>query len=88
VPRYKRSAVARNRLKRRLRELVRLWILPADIAADIVLRARAEAYDAMFDALTGDVTRLRAQLLRWSAGLRGTGGPGEAAGSSSARSDA
>lgn len=65
VPRYKQSAVARNRLKRRLRELVRTWILPTDVAVDIVLRVRSDAYDATFEALNADVTRTRTQLLRW-----------------------
>src|SRR5215204_1662918 len=46
VPKHKQTAVARNRLKRRLRELVRLRLLPGAPAADVVIRARREAYDA------------------------------------------
>ena len=44
VPRHKHSAVDRNRLKRRLRELVRLELLPvlrAASALDVAIRARA-----------------------------------------------
>jgi len=65
VPRYKQSAVARNRLKRRLRELTRLQLLPADLPADIVLRVRPDAYDATFDALAEDIVRALTQLTRW-----------------------
>jgi ribonuclease P protein component len=69
VPRFKQSAVARNRLKRRLRELTRLRLLPADLAADVVLRIRPGAYGATFDALTTDVTRALAHLTRWCASI-------------------
>ena len=66
VPRYKHTAVARNRLKRRLRELSRLRLLPADIAADVVVRVRPEAYEASFDALVLDIGRALDQLRRWA----------------------
>lgn len=65
VPRFKHSAVDRNRLKRRLRELSRLRLLPSDIAADVVLRIRPDAYDASFEALSADVERALTQLQRW-----------------------
>ena len=64
VPRYSRSAVDRNRLKRRLRELVRTRLLPNAPPADVVIRARPEAYAASYDALVIDVERARAQLTR------------------------
>jgi ribonuclease P protein component len=67
VPRFKQSAVARNRLKRRLRELTRARLLPADLAADVVLRIRPEAYLATFDMLALDVANALAQLTRWRA---------------------
>jgi ribonuclease P protein component len=65
VPRFKHSAVARNRLKRQLRELARLRLLPAALSADVVLRIRPDAYLATFDALAADVTRAVVQLTRW-----------------------
>jgi ribonuclease P protein component len=65
VPRYKHSAVDRNRLKRRLRELSRLRLIPTDLAADVVLRIRPDAYDASFEALAADVERALVQLTRW-----------------------
>jgi ribonuclease P protein component len=67
VPRFKHSAVDRNRLKRRLRELSRLRLLPADVAADVVLRIRPDTYGASFEALTADVDRALTQLVRWRA---------------------
>jgi ribonuclease P protein component len=71
VPRHRQSAVARNRLKRRLRELARVHLLPTDLPADIVLRIRPEAYDATFEVLRADILRALAQLTRWSSALTG-----------------
>jgi ribonuclease P protein component len=67
VPRYRNSAVDRNRLKRRLRELSRTRLLPSDIAADIVVRIRPEAYRASFLELAADMDHILARLLRWRA---------------------
>ena len=58
VPRHQHTAVERNKLKRRLRELVRTELLPAvagAASADMVIRARREAYGATFAALGMDV---------------------------------
>lgn len=73
VPRYKHSAVDRNRLKRRLRELARLRLLPvlsAQPAADVVLRVFPPAYRATFAQLTGEVERAVRQLARGLPPLR------------------
>jgi ribonuclease P protein component len=67
VPRFKHSAVDRNRLKRRLRELARLRLLPALAGrepADVVIRIAPPAYAAPFAALAADVERLLRQLER------------------------
>ena len=66
VPRYRHTAVARNQLKRRLRELTRLQLLPTRLPVDVVIRARPEAYDVEFDHLRADVDRVLAQLARVS----------------------
>jgi ribonuclease P protein component len=50
------AAVERNKLKRRLRELVRTVMLPHLHAVDVLIRARREAYAADFAALRADVT--------------------------------
>jgi ribonuclease P protein component len=70
VPRFKHSAVARNRLKRRLRELARLHLLPADVPVDVVLRTRPETYGATFERLESDVRRALSELTRWRASAR------------------
>ena len=66
VPKHQSSAVARNRLRRRLREVWRREIQSQQPAWDLVIRARREAYAASFDAL-------RAQLLRWREAVLGVG---------------
>jgi len=62
VPKHRRSAVDRNLLKRRLREVLRLEVLPRlrekGIAADVLVRARREAYLATFP-------QLRDELITW-----------------------
>lgn len=51
------NAVMRNRIKRRLREAVRLSTLPATLAShDAVLIARREALDIPFQDLICDIT--------------------------------
>ena len=62
VPRHKHSAVDRNRLKRRLREIVRLHLLPALPAVDLVVRATPEAYAATFDELVDQLVRALPKL--------------------------
>jgi ribonuclease P protein component len=62
VPKHKQSSVARNRLKRRLREIVRVDVLPVMTAIDLVVRARPEAYRA-------EVVALRAELARGASRL-------------------
>ncbi len=52
VPKHRHSIVERNRLKRRLREIVRQDILPSvSVAADIVVRVGPRAYEASFETL-------------------------------------
>ena len=65
VPRHRQSAVARNRVKRRLRELSRIRLLPLDLPADVVIRIRPEAYRASFEELRSDFDRTVIQLNRW-----------------------
>jgi ribonuclease P protein component len=52
VPRYKESAVKRNRLRRRLREIGRRQVLPVlATPIDIAVRPRPAAYAATFETL-------------------------------------
>ncbi len=58
VPRYRQTAVARNRLRRRLRELVRRRILGGLGSIDLVIRARPDAYRATFVDLAQELETL------------------------------
>lgn len=51
VPKHGRTIVDRNRTKRRLREIVRLRLLPVVEGVDVLLRAEPQAYTATFDQL-------------------------------------
>lgn len=59
VPRYKHSAVDRNRLKRRLREIVRRDILPELGPRDVVVRALPAAYNLSFQDLQRELLQLK-----------------------------
>ena len=63
VPRHKHTIVERNKVKRRLREALRLEVLPrldaAGVAADVIVRARREAYGVPYG-------ELRAELVKWT----------------------
>jgi len=62
VPKHRRNAAERNLLKRRLREVLRADVLPRlrehDARADVLIRARKEAYLATFP-------QLRDELVAW-----------------------
>ncbi len=64
VPKHKHSAIDRNRLRRRLRELIRIQLLPIAPEGDALIRAKAEAYDASFDGLRAEVDSIG----RWIVG--------------------
>jgi ribonuclease P protein component len=51
VPRFGNTAVCRNRLRRRLRELVRRRLLPSLRAIDLVIKPSKNAYLATFNEL-------------------------------------
>lgn len=62
IPKHRRTAVERNKLKRRVREVLRKEILPAlrnmEVPTDVLIRARREAYEATFE-------QLREEILGW-----------------------
>ena len=66
VPKYGHKIVARNRLKRRLREVARLELLPRcrerGASVDILLRARPTAYDVGYQVLTRELSELAEEL--------------------------
>jgi ribonuclease P protein component len=64
VAKHGQTAVKRNRLKRQLRELTRLRLVPLVASCDVVLRARHEAYGGSFEDLQQDVERIADQVLK------------------------
>lgn len=60
VPRYGHTAVDRNRVKRRLREIVRVGMIGrrTELQADIVMHALPAAYEATFAALRTELVTL------------------------------
>jgi len=55
VPRYKHHAADRNRLRRRLRELIRLELLPHLVSGDTLIRAKSDAYEVSFSSLRAEI---------------------------------
>lgn len=67
VPRHRQTAVARNRVKRRLRELARTALLPTLVTPiDIVLRASPVAYTVGFTRLAAEMSRIAGRLAKAS----------------------
>jgi ribonuclease P protein component len=62
VPKHGETSVARNRLKRRLRELVRIRVLPTLLPQDVVIRTLPSAYAQSWETLRRDVTTLAGRL--------------------------
>ena len=65
VARHQSTAVARNRLRRRLREIWRREVRavpPALPAWDVIVRARREAYAATFEQLRTELRAWREQV--------------------------
>jgi ribonuclease P protein component len=59
VPRHKHSAVDRNRLRRRLREIVRVELLPSVACGDALIRAKSDAYELSFAELRDEVGSIK-----------------------------
>jgi len=58
VPKYSHSAVDRNRLRRRLREIVRTAVLGLLPPVDVVIKARPNAYIAQFSTLAEELSQV------------------------------
>ena len=55
MPRHQASAAHRNRLRRRLREILRRDVVRALPAIDLVIRAKRSAYTASFAVLRAEL---------------------------------
>jgi ribonuclease P protein component len=66
VPRFGRTAVERNKLKRRLRELARLHMLEAPelVGGALVVKARAGAYERTFRELREELLEVVGRVTR------------------------
>jgi ribonuclease P protein component len=62
VPRYQFTAVARNRLRRRLREILRRGVIATLPPIDVVVRAKRQAYGAPFALLRAELADAGARL--------------------------
>ena len=68
MPLYSHSATDRNRVKRRLREIVRMHVLPALVSGDLLLRALPSAYQASFAVLRAQCLQLGSRAAMESGG--------------------
>lgn len=62
TPKYGHTSVARNRLRRRLKELLRSRLLARDEPLDYLVRARPPAYDLAFGELATLLDGLAARI--------------------------
>ncbi len=62
VPRFRHTVVERNRVRRRLRELVRTLLLPTLRPQDVLLRAEPASYSLSFGELQREVEQIAERL--------------------------
>lgn len=64
VPKHRKSAVERNLLKRRLREITRTVLLDVLPSVDMVIHARASAYRLTFTELVAIAAQINREARR------------------------
>ena len=62
VAKHRHTIVERNRLRRRLRELARIRLMPRNVSLDVVIRSLPSAYDVTFAVLTEEIDQIERQL--------------------------
>ena len=62
VAKHGHTIVERNRLRRRLRELARVRMLPLHSKLDVVLRSLPKAYETAFDVLGREIDWISGEL--------------------------
>ncbi len=70
VSKHGHNIVERNRLRRRLRELARIRIIPDAEGVDIVIRSLSSAYTATFEELRSEIDTVCLQLSKLFVGSR------------------
>ncbi len=58
VPKFGKTIVERNRLRRQLREIARLVVLPQVSGRDVLIKALASAYRSEFTSLSQELAAL------------------------------
>ena len=66
MAKYGHTVVKRNQLRRRLRELARLLLIPKLSGLDLVIRALPSAYVADFRELAAEVEQIQLKLIATS----------------------
>lgn len=64
VPKYGKPIVERNKLRRRLREIVRAELIPRLESANVLIQALPNAYTASFDELKAQLDEISQKLGR------------------------
>jgi ribonuclease P protein component len=64
VPKFQSTAVARNRLRRRLLELWRRTMMGRQGSLDLIIRAKREAYRASFADLRSEMLKFADKAFR------------------------
>jgi ribonuclease P protein component len=62
VPKYGRSAVKRNRIKRQLREIVRTSILAVLPSVDVVIKTYPDVYAAPFSTIADELLQILSRI--------------------------
>lgn len=62
VGKHRHTVVERNRLRRRLRELARIRLIPFHSELDVVIRSLPTAYEASFRVLTDEIDEIGRKL--------------------------
>ena len=62
MAKYGHTVVKRNQLRRRLRELARVLLIPKLSGLDLVIRALPSAYAADFKELAADIEQIQLKL--------------------------
>ena len=63
MAKYGHTVVKRNQLRRRLRELARVLLIPKLSGLDLVIRALPNAYAADFKELAEDIEQIQLKLV-------------------------
>jgi ribonuclease P protein component len=63
VGKHGRTVVARNKLRRRLKELSRTTVIPDCHGLDLMIRAFPQAYEARYDTLKAEIQEIKVYLL-------------------------